>query len=139
MLGGNSLFWGVTVADDESVMECRKIDASSDRSRPERRGEAWHSQDGHRGGLLEACGMPPWNLIGLDTLGWIDHDNAENFGWFVVTQASTSCSTATRLRLSSGDPFGWAAPGRLPMALGHEFDLRPSAHYALRERIDLRW
>lgn len=137
MLAGNSVFWRVTVEEDERVIECRKVDASSDQIPPERRGEAWHSQDGERGGMLYSSGYLPWDLVGLDSLGWIDHDNPANFGWFVADHAEHPLfHEPNETGLREGDEFGKPAAGGLPSALAHEFDLRASAHYALRRRIN---
>ena len=50
-LSGNSLFWRVSFNEDATIMECRKVDAPGEQVPVARRGEAWHSQDGKRGGL----------------------------------------------------------------------------------------
>jgi hypothetical protein len=118
MLGGNALFWRVTVSEDAAVIESRKVDASTEQIPLERRGEAWHSHDGLSGGMLVSCRMPPWELIGLATLGWIDHFTAENFGWFVVDeQRHFLFHTPREAGLKAGESFGWRAPGQLPMVL----------------------
>jgi hypothetical protein len=36
--------------------------------------------------------------------------------------------------LKNGDKFGWAGEGRMPMANGHEMDIRPSTFAALMEQ-----
>jgi hypothetical protein len=64
-------------------MECRKMDGAGadilgldDGSH---RGEAWHSDDGLRGGLMRECGFPGRQLTGLETfgiLGFHGHPNA---------------------------------------------------------------
>jgi N,N-dimethylformamidase len=137
VLAGNAVFWRVTIDEHERVIECRKVDASSDQIPPERRGEAWHSQDGKRGGMLYRSGYLPWDLVGLDSLGWIDHDNAANFGWFVADHAEHFLfHEPNETGVSEGEEFGRPANGGLPSALAHEFDLRASAHYALRRRIN---
>src|SRR5262249_45373537 len=55
------------------IMECRKVDgAGADALGLEdgsHRGEAWHSDDGLRGGLMRECGFPGWQLTGLETFG----------------------------------------------------------------------
>src|SRR6185295_18954294 len=84
VLSGNSLFWRVSFNEDCTVMECRKLDAPGNQLPPERRGEAWHSQDGSRCGMMCECGFPGWRLVGLDSLGWNNQSVPENFGPFVV-------------------------------------------------------
>ncbi|HEY2952429.1 MAG TPA: LamG domain-containing protein, partial [Verrucomicrobiae bacterium] len=86
-LSGNSLFWRVSFNEDCTIMECRKVDAPGDQMPPSRRGECWHSQDGQRGGLLRECGYPGWRLVGLETLGWNNQSNPEQFGPYIVEQA----------------------------------------------------
>lgn len=127
VLSGNSLFWRVTYNAEGTVMECRKVDAPGDQLRPEQRGEAWHSHDGGRGGLLRECGFPGWRLIGLETLGWNHHGDLRNFGpWVAEAVDHPVFHEPEETGLKSGDRFGWAGEGRGPMAVGHEFDVRLS-------------
>jgi N,N-dimethylformamidase len=134
-LSGNSLFWRVSFNEDFSVIECRKVDAPGDQVPPKRRGEAWHSQDGRRGGMMRECGFPGYELIGLDILGWNNQGNPENFGPYVVEQPYHFLfNTPEPLELEIGDNIGQAAEGKLPMANGHEIDIRPSTFAALQEQ-----
>ncbi len=127
VLSGNSLFWRVTFDDSGEVMECRKVDAPGDQLRPEQRGEAWHAHDGKRGGLLRECGYPGWALIGLETLGWNNQGDAKNFGpWIAEATEHPVFHEPEETGLKPGDRFGWAGPGAMPMANGHEFDIRLS-------------
>ncbi len=64
VLSGNTLGWRVSFNDDCTIMECRKVDAPGDQVPKSRRGEAWHSQDGLRGGAQRECGMPGYRVIG---------------------------------------------------------------------------
>jgi hypothetical protein len=138
VLSGNSLFWRVSFDDDGTIMESRKVDAPGFQVPTSRRGEAWHSHDGLRGGMLRECGLPGWRLIGLDSLGWNNQGNPENFGPYVAEAVDHPFFRMPEdAGLKSGDRFGWAGePGRMPMANGHEFDVRPSTLAALQEQPD---
>jgi hypothetical protein len=72
VLSGNTMYWRVSFSPDGTVMECRKLDGAGAQADPSRRGEAWHSDDGLRGGLMRECGFPGWQLTGLDTYGILD-------------------------------------------------------------------
>ncbi len=134
VLSGNSLFWRVTFDPDGEVMECRKVDAPGDQLRPEQRGEAWHAHDGQRGGLLRECGYPGWALIGLETLGWNNQSNVKNFGpWIAEATEHPIFHQPEETGLKPGDRFGWAGPGSMPMANGHEFDIRLSTLASMAE------
>lgn len=132
VLSGNSLFWRVSFSDDGTVMECRKVDAPGDQLHPDQRGEAWHSHDHQRGGLLRECGFPGWKLIGLETLGWNNQGDARNFGpWIADAPDHPVFHSPEETGLREGDRFGWAGEGQVPMANGHEFDVRLSTLAAL--------
>jgi len=132
VLSGNSLFWRVTFDPAGEVMECRKVDAPGDQVRPTQRGEAWHTHDGRRGGLLRECGYPGWALIGLETLGWNNQGNVQNFGpWIAEATDHPIFHQPEETGLKPGDRFGWAGPGTTPMANGHEFDVRLSTLAAM--------
>lgn len=139
VLAGNALFWRVTFNDDCSVMECRKVDAPGMQVPAVRRGEAWHSHDGLRGGMMRECGWPGWRLIGLDSLGWNNQGKLDNFGPYVVEQADHFLfNEPEKLNLKPGDKIGWAnAEKTMPMANGHEFDVRPSTLKALQQEPDM--
>lgn len=133
VLSGNSMGWRVSFNDESTVMECRKVDCPGNQMPPTRRGEAWHSHDGQRGGAQRECGMPGYRLIGLDIIGWNNQSNVKNFGPYVVEDASHFLFTTPEPSgLRNGDKFGWA-DGKLPMANGHEMDIRPSTFAALQE------
>jgi hypothetical protein len=138
VLSGNSLFWRVSFDDDCTLMECRKVDAPGFQVPPERRGEAWHSHDGRRGGMLRECGHPGWRLVGLDSLGWNNPNNPENFGPYVAEATDHPFFREPEdTGLKPGDKFGWAgAEGVMPMANGHEIDVRPSTLAAMQEQPD---
>ncbi|MBI4585274.1 MAG: LamG domain-containing protein [Planctomycetes bacterium] len=126
-LSGNSLFWRVSFNDDGTILECRKVDAPGNQLLPKERGECWHSQDGRRGGLLNDCGYPSWDLIGLTTLGWNDHGNPDHFSPFLVEEPEHFLfKRPVDLGMKKGDPLGQAPGGGLPRANGHEVDVRVS-------------
>lgn len=135
VLSGNTMFWRVSFDEDCTVMECRKADYAGEQVPAARRGEAWHSQDGLRGGLLRECGFPGWRVIGLDILGFNNQSNPKNFGPYIVEDADHFLFTKPEASgLKKGDKFGWAGEGRMPMANGHEIDIRPSTFAALQQQ-----
>ncbi len=135
VLSGNSLFWRVSFDPGTAVMECRKVDAPGDQMLPRERGECWHSHDGLRGGLLRECGHPGWKYIGLETLGWNNQSNPKNFGPYLATGTEHFLfHQPEETGLKPGDRFGQGPDGTLPLANGHEFDLRLSTLAALQEQ-----
>ncbi|MCS7020702.1 MAG: LamG domain-containing protein [Gemmataceae bacterium] len=134
-LSGNTLFWRVSFDTEGTVMECRKVDAPGDQMPPQRRGEAWHSQDARRGGLMRECGYPGWQLLGLETLGWNNQGNPKNFGPFIVENPNHPFFRQPEdLRLRKGERIGEAGPGQTPAANGHEFDVRLSTLARLQQQ-----
>jgi hypothetical protein len=133
VLSGNTLGWRVSFNDDCTIMECRKVDAPGDQVPKSRRGEAWHSQDGLRGGAARECGMPGYRVIALDIIGWNNQSNPKNFGPYVVeNDVHRFFNTPEQSGLKNGDRFGWGGEGRFPMANGHEVDIRPSTFATLQ-------
>ena len=134
VLSGNTLFWRVSFNDDGTVMECRKADAAGNRVPTARRGEAWHSQDDRRGGMMRECGWPGINLIALDCLGFNSPSAPEQFGPYLVEDPEHFLfNRPERVGLKKGDALGWTAAG-VPMANAHEFDIRPSTFARLQEQ-----
>jgi hypothetical protein len=134
-LSGNTLFWRVSFNEQGTIMECRKVDAPGHQMPPHRRGEAWHSHDGRRGGLMRECGYPGWKLLALESLGWNNSNNPKNFGPFVVELPDHPFFRKPRdLKLQRGDRIGEAGPGKTPAVNGHEFDVRPSTLARLQEQ-----
>jgi len=136
VLSGNAVFWRVSFNDDGSIMECRKADAAGNRVPTDRRGEAWHSQDGKRGGMMRDCGFAGIDLIALDCLGFNSPGIIENFGPYLVENPDHFLfNTPEKLGLKKGDAFGQSADGSR-RANGHEFDIRPSTFARLQEKPD---
>ncbi|MCX7824753.1 MAG: LamG domain-containing protein [Verrucomicrobiae bacterium] len=134
VLSGNTMFWRVSYNDDCTVMECRKVDAGGAQVPDGRRGEAWHSHDGLRGGTQRECGMPGYRLIALDIIGWNVPSDSKTFGPYVVEDEKHFLfNTPEKTGLKNGEKFGWAGEGRPEMANVHEMDIRPSTFAALQE------
>lgn len=132
VLSGNSVYWRVSFDANGTVMECRKADGPGARVPAARRGEAWHSHDGRRGGLLRECGHPGVNLIALDLLGFNAPAAPEQFGPYVVEDpAHFLFRQPEDLGLRRGDPFGDAGDG-VRRANAHEFDVLPSTFARLQ-------
>lgn len=131
VLSGNSLLWRVSFNEDCSVIECRKVDAPGEQMKPHERGECWHSHDGLRGGFLRECGYPGYKLIGLDMLGFVGESG---FGPYVADQTDHFLfHHPEETGLKAGDKFGQSADGKMPLASGHEVDIRMSMFTALQE------
>jgi N,N-dimethylformamidase len=134
-LSGNSLFWRVSYNEEGTILECRKVDAPGEQLPHERRGECWHSHDGLRGGLMRECGFPGWKLMGLETLGWNNQSNPEQFGPYLVEQPTHFLfNHPEKIDVKAGDPVGQSRDGGLPRANGHEIDVRLSTLAAFQEK-----
>jgi len=136
VFSGNSLFWRVSFNGEGSILECRKVDAPGEQMTPHERGEAWHSHDRLRGGMLRECGHPGWRYTGLETLGWNNQGNPKNFGPYVVTGAGHDLFRSPETTgLKDGDRIG-TAPDGTTLANGHEMDVRLSTLAALQEQTN---
>ncbi len=133
VLSGNTLFWRVSFNDDCTIMECRKADAAGNRVPLSRRGEAWHSHDGRRGGMMRDCGLPGVNLIALDCLGFNSPSAPDQFGPYLVENPDHFLfQKPERVPVKKGDRIGFSEGG-IVMANAHEFDIRPSTFARLQE------
>ena len=126
VLSGNTMYWRVSFSPDGTVMECRKVDgAGAQINDARRRGEAWHSDDGLRGGLMRECGFPEWELTGLETFGIL------NFGGSPMAPVAGDAAFGT-FYVSNPNHFlfqGTGVTAAQPFAaytLGHETDVRVS-------------
>ena len=134
VLSGNTMFWRVSFNEDNSVMECRKVDAAGALVPANRRGEAWHSQDGLRGGMMRECGFPGINLIALDCLGFNGPASPQQFGPYLVENPDHFLfNQPEAVGLKKGDAIGQAPTGVMK-ANAHEFDIRPSTFAKLQEQ-----
>ena len=126
VLSGNVMLWRVSFNEDQSIMECRKLGPGIGGRAGCTVGEIWHGQDGRRGSLMRECGTPAWKLIGLDTFGWASI-GPNDFGLYhVETPDHFLFNRPERVGLEKGQTFGGAPGGGLPMAVGHECDVRVS-------------
>jgi len=125
-LAGNTMIWRVSFNEDGSVMECRKVDADGSQVKPTDRGEAWHSQDGQRGGMCRECGCPAWELIGLDFMTLSNTATKGHGGFRILDPKHPLFNRPHRLNLTEGDELGLPAAGKPSMVVGHEVDTRIS-------------
>ena len=132
VLSGNTMYWRVSFSPDGTVMECRKVDgAGAQINDARRRGEAWHSDDGVRGGLMRECGFPGWELTGLETFGIL------NFGGSPMAPVAGDAAFGT-FYVSNPNHFlfqGTGVTAAQPFAaytLGHETDVRVSTLQSIR-------
>jgi hypothetical protein len=114
----------VSYNEDGTIMECRKLNAFAGGRPGCTMGEIWHSQDGRKGSLTRECGMPAWQLLGLDSLGfWGAESNAV---YEVREPGHVLFQQPEPVGLAAGETFGGAPDGGLPKAVGHEPDVRLS-------------
>ncbi len=131
VLSGNSMLWRVTFSADETIQECRKVDAPGEQMKPHERAECWHAHDGQRGGMFRDSGTPSYKLIGLDMLGFA---NEVSFGPYVVDAPEHFLfHRPEETGLKAGDEFGQGPGGAMPRAGGHEMDIRMSTFAALQK------
>ncbi len=124
VLSGNTLCWRVSYNEDGSMMECRKLNAFAGGRPGCSMGEIWHSQDGRRGSLARECGMPAWQLLGLDSLGfWSAEGNAL---YEVRLPSHPLFQHPESTGLGEGQLFGGATDGGPQRPVGHEPDVRLS-------------
>ncbi len=88
-LSGNTAFWRVGYDHDTKVIEVRKTTHPGEGTGvawlpPDEWGERWHT-DGRPGGKWSYLGQAPSELLGLETLGWIDSGDRTAFAPFAVT------------------------------------------------------
>ncbi|PRX70567.1 concanavalin A-like lectin/glucanase superfamily protein [Nonomuraea fuscirosea] len=86
-LSGNTAFWRVSYDPRTRVLETRKTSLGDGLDDawlpPERWAERWHT-DGHPGGQWSHLGRPPSELLGLETLGWIDSGDETAYAPFTI-------------------------------------------------------
>jgi hypothetical protein len=124
VLSGNTICWRVSFNEEETIMECRKLGVHPGGRPGCTVGELWHSQDGRRGSLARESGIPAWELIGLETLGYWGAES--NTLYEVQAPDHFLFQTPEPVGLAAGESFGGAPDGGLPRAVGHEPDVRLS-------------
>jgi hypothetical protein len=140
VLSGNTMYWRVSFSPDGTVMECRKVDGAGAQLLqfdPSRRGEAWHSDDGLRGGLMRECGFPGWQLTGLETFGILNFGGTPTppaapagdvaFGTFYVANPNHFLfkGVGGKTGVSIGQAFA-------QYTIGHECDVRVATLNSIR-------
>ena len=126
VMSGNTMFWRVSYDDDGVAMECRKHGVDIGGRSGAHVGEVFHSHDHKRGSLMRFCGMPAWEVLGLECIGWWP-TTREAFGTYTVTEPDHFLFNEPEpVGLAEGDTFGYAPDGRPPLVGGHECDVRPS-------------
>jgi hypothetical protein len=88
-LSGNTAFWRVTYDPGTAAIETRKTTHPGEGTGvawlpPAEWGERWHT-DGQPGGKWSYLGQAPSELLGLETLGWIDSGDKTAFAPFTVS------------------------------------------------------
>lgn len=124
VLSGNTLCWRVSFNDDDTIMECRKLNVIPGGRPGCTVGEMWHSQDGRKGSMTRECDMPAWSLLGLDSLGYWGAES--NVPYEVSLPEHVLFQEPEPVGLALGETFGGALDGGLPRAVGHEPDVRLS-------------
>jgi hypothetical protein len=150
VLSGNTMYWRVSFSPDGTVMECRKVDgAGADTlglKDGSRRGEAWHSDDALRGGLMRECGFPGWQLTGLETFGILAFKGPPSaatpmaaaagdtaFGTFYVANSNHFLFKGVVDPLPNPPPNPLPPPRKFAeYTIGHESDIRVATLNALR-------
>lgn len=89
-LSGNTAFWRVGYDQDTKVLETRKTTHPGEGTGvawlpPDEWGERWHT-DGRPGGKWSYLGQAPSELLGLETLGWIDSGDRTAFAPFTILE-----------------------------------------------------
>ena len=137
VMSGNTMFWRVSFDEDGTAMECRKHGVDIGGRLGADVGEIYHSHDGRRGSLMRFCGLPAWEVLGLECIGWWPIDT-EHFGTYeVVTEDHFLFQAPEPVGLRQGETFGSAPGGGPPLVGGHESDVRPSLIRAItRQRQD---
>ncbi len=77
VLSGNTMFWRVSFDDEQTVMECHKLEGIPGGDTPI--GEIFHSHDGLRGNLMRECGYPAYELIGLESVGFWNNNKPQAY------------------------------------------------------------
>lgn len=126
---GNTLYWRVTFDAASATVEARKTSRAGEADGwlpPDEWGERWHS-DGRPGGTWSLLGRPGSDLLGLDTLGWIDSGDATAFAPYVVRQHGHELlHTPETVPLGPGGTLG-AVGVNGPGVSGYEMDGLPEA------------
>lgn len=126
---GNTAFWRVGYDQRTKVIETRKTTHPGEGTGvawlpPAEWGERWHT-DGRPGGKWSYLGQAPSELLGLETLGWIDSGDPTAFAPFEVREADHFLlHEPERVPLEEGGLFGTRSHDG-PAVSGYEVDGLP--------------
>ena len=135
VMSGNTMFWRVSYDEDGTAMECRKHGTDIGGRNAAHVGEVFHSHDKRRGSLMRFCGLPAWQVLGLECVGWWGV-NTENFGTYTVTNADHFLFRQPEdTGLGAGDTFGTPSGRNQPRPGGHECDIRPGLIRSITKQI----
>jgi hypothetical protein len=130
-LSGNTAFWRVSYDQHTKVIETRKTTHPGEGTGvawlpPDEWGERWHT-DGRPGGKWSYLGGAPSELLGLETLGWIDSGDKTAFAPFTVTAPDHFLmQTPEPVPLENGTLIGTRSHDG-PAVSGYEVDGLPQA------------
>ena len=130
-LSGNTAFRRVSHDPQARLIETRKTTHPGEGAGvawlpPGEWGERWHT-DGHPGGKWSYLGQPPSELLGLETLGWIDSGDKTAFAPFTVcTPDHFLMRDPEPVPLEDGNLIGTRSHDG-PAVSGYEMDGLPQA------------
>ncbi len=128
-LGGNTAFWKVTYDKQTRSLEARKTSHPGEGVgwlAPHEWGERWHT-DGRPGGKWSYLGRPTSQLLGLETVGWVDSGDASAFAPFsILAPEHFLMRRPEPVPLEHGSPIGTRSHDG-PAASGYEVDGLPQA------------
>ncbi len=130
-LSGNTAFWRVSYDQQAKVIETRKTTHPGEGTGvawlpPDEWGERWHS-DGRPGGKWSYLGQAPSELLGLETLGWIDSGDKTAFAPFTISAPGHFLmQTPEPVPLENGSLIGTRSHDG-PAVSGYEMDGLPEA------------
>ncbi len=135
VMSGNTMFWRVSYDEDGTAMECRKHGIDIGGRQGAGVGEIYHSHDGRRGSLMRFCGLPAWEVLGLECIGWWPID-ADHFGTYKTVNADHFLFRGPEaVGVREGETFGESPEGSPPRVGGHESDVRPSLIRAITKQV----
>ncbi len=135
VFSGNTMFWRVSFNSEGTVMECRKFDERIGGQEGAPIGEIFHSDDRRRGSLMRECGLPAWQVLGLECDGWGGIENKELGVYHPETPDHFLFKQPESVALAQGETFGHGPGGAVPRAVGHEWDVRLGRLKALTKNL----
>ena len=112
MGSGNTMFGRVSFDDD--VIECRKLPENVGGRPNALYGELYHEHDHERGGLMREAGLPAWQVIGLECVGY----GGPHVPYTVTNPTHDFFQSPESIPVSVGTTIGG------PVGVGHEWDAR---------------